>query len=588
VIQVPVVWLSFHAETIPRGYWDQTMLEDAFAGRLASMAPLSFKHFVIHAEPGDDDGLWPLADGCIVVVGARHHADRLHDINARITAYRWSIVVLTGDEEGVFPWAELDATVVMRQTPKIIDGQPLPDDGLWFGDGYTPTTRGVLASTLMEYTAKPEDLFFSGQVTHSRRKECVAALQSSQKVDATTGSVIATAGFTQGLEPVEYAQRLAAAKIAPCPSGPVSVDTFRVFEALEAGCVPIVDGRSPLYTQFTYWREVFGEGLPFPIVDDWRDGPQIIADTLKLWPAINNRCFVWWQGYKRSWALRIVEAVLEVSHAHAPLEVDQLITVVIPTSPIPSHPHTEILEETVASIRERLPTAEIRVVFDGVRPEQEHLRDQYEDYQRRALWLMNFVWHDVVPIRLETHHHQAMATRLALEGAETPCVLFVEHDTPILGDIPFHELSEAVMTGEANLIRLHHESSVLEPHRHLMVDEVPDVARAVPLLGTMQWSQRPHLASMQFYQGLLTKFFGEQSRTMIEDTMHGVLDYEWNHEGVAAWNRWRTFLYAPPGDMKRSTHLDGRAGEPMFDMTFEYDGDEIPPGAPYPSSRRVQ
>ena len=31
----------------------------------------------------------------------------------------------------------------------------------------------------------------------------------------------------------------------PCPSGPATPDSFRLWEALEAGCVPIADGYAP-------------------------------------------------------------------------------------------------------------------------------------------------------------------------------------------------------------------------------------------------------------------------------------------------------------------------------------------------------
>ena len=43
-----------------------------------------------------------------------------------------------------------------------------------------------------------------------------------------------------------------------------------------------------------------------------------------------------------------------------------LVTVLIPVSPIPSHPSTEVLDVTIDSIRTRLPDAEIIIMFDGV------------------------------------------------------------------------------------------------------------------------------------------------------------------------------------------------------------------------------
>lgn len=69
--------------------------------------------------------------------------------------------------------------------------------------------------------------------------------------------------------------------------------------------------------------------------------------------------------------------------------------------------------------------------------------------------------------------------------------------------------------------------------------------------------------------------------------MHGVLDYGWNKYGYQVWaERWRTFLYAPEGSMVRSLHTDGRGSEPKYEQVFEYDGDHVPEGAPYPTSLR--
>ena len=42
------------------------------------------------------------------------------------------------------------------------------------------------------------------------------------------------------------------------------------------------------------------------------------------------------------------------------------ITIIVPVSPIASHPDTAILAETIESIRYHHPTAEIFLTFDGV------------------------------------------------------------------------------------------------------------------------------------------------------------------------------------------------------------------------------
>jgi hypothetical protein len=65
------------------------------------------------------------------------------------------------------------------------------------------------------------------------------------KENGWIGTFIPTKGFTQGDPHDLYYRQMADAKVAPAPSGPETPDSFRLFEALESGCVPIADTRVP-------------------------------------------------------------------------------------------------------------------------------------------------------------------------------------------------------------------------------------------------------------------------------------------------------------------------------------------------------
>lgn len=245
------------------------------------------------------------------------------------------------------------------------------------------------------------------------------------------------------------------------------------------------------------------------------------------------------------------------------------ITVLVPTSPIPSHPDTKIIEETIYSIRTHLPESEIIIMIDGIRDEQKQFTDNYIEYTRRLLWKCAHEWYNVVPLLFDEHSHQAIMTRKALELVRTPLILFVEHDTPITPDrdIPFPKLANYILEGKANIIRLHHEALVLEVHKYLMIGEQED-----DLWATYQWSQRPHLARTEFYKHMLEEYFPPLAKTMIEDLMYGKLENAYRDQGKAGWDRFRVFIYTPEGDIKRSYHLDGREGEPKYESTFGIGG----------------
>lgn len=62
------------------------------------------------------------------------------------------------------------------------------------------------------------------------------------------------------------------------------------------------------------------------------------------------------------------------------------ITIVIPTSVIPSHPSTDIIEETINTIRVHLPDNEIIIQVDGLRDERLDWKDRYDEFKTRLLW----------------------------------------------------------------------------------------------------------------------------------------------------------------------------------------------------------
>jgi hypothetical protein len=270
-----------------------------------------------------------------------------------------------------------------------------------------------------------------------------------------------------------------------------------------------------------------------------------------------------WQHYKRRLAERLSDTVRELSG-----ELPQLgpVTVLVPTSPIATHPDTSIIETTIDSIRHHLPDAEILIMCDGVRAEQASYRDRYDEYLARLTWLCAHRWSRVLPIVHDRHLHQAEMTRRALDMVRTSLVLFVEHDTPIVTDEPidFDALIAACVGDHADLIRLHFESHVLPDHAHMMLDTEPQNVEGAPMLRTVQWSQRPHLATTAFYRSVIATHFPPDYVGMIEDVMHGVVHNEWRQYGLAGWDRYRLRMYAPPGNIKRSYTLDGRGSDPKW------------------------
>lgn len=239
------------------------------------------------------------------------------------------------------------------------------------------------------------------------------------------------------------------------------------------------------------------------------------------------------------------------------------LTVVVPVSPIPSHPDTKVLDETLDSIRHHLPDAEIVLTFDGVRAEQEHRRGDYERFIQAALWRADHAYGNVWPLIFEDHQHQTGMMRAVLDKLDTSLLMYVEQDAPLVTDEPidFELITQFILDGHSNLVRLHHEGRIPAEHEHMVHGDDGGFIR------TSQWSQRPHVASVAFYRRIMAAHFSPGARSFIEDRMHGVVDEAYRVDGLPGWRQYALHIYNPGQNLCRSYHTDGRAGEAKYDGT---------------------
>lgn len=535
---IPVIWLNYLKDIQARGYWDMGMLEDVFHNRMW-----------ITGYEFEDRFDFKDCDGAVVIMAARNQADYIDQLNNDLAKLKWVVLFLTGDEESVFPIEKIDHPniKIWVMSPK----QGRHERYSFLGTGYPPQMHELMPVDPPEKTL---DYFFAGQITHKTREEMQKWLIEIDKWDGLKGEVIFTDGFTKGLKPADYFAQMALAKTVPAPSGPVTTDSFRLFEALEAGAIPITENRE-------YWKFFFGQEELFPVLDSWEYLQGYIGDQIALYPSKHNNVFAWWQDYKRQMVLKIVNQIKELSGI---MPKKDPITILMPTSPLSRHPSTEHIEQTIRDTRVQLPDTEIIILVDGVRDEQSFLKEQYEEYKRKLLWLCNYKWHNVRLKIFDRHLHQSGMVREVLPEIRTPLILFVEHDAPLdpVFPIPFDKLGEIILSGKANAIRLSHEGVILPEHKHLMIGEPEDID-GVPLLRTAQWSQRPHLASTAFYRYIIDTYYGD--KRFIEHLVYGKIVEAYNVDGLPGWNLWKLWIYHPTGgNIKRSYDLNSRGNDPNF------------------------
>jgi len=288
----------------PPDQWDQHLLDLLFANQLHPTG-LEFKRV---------EG-YPNTDGCVLLIPGRYWHEHTDQVNEAVQRYKWLLAMRVGDEQDEFNIHDIDHPNCRWwvQTPQLrSDAAPRarypakrPDvdrdyEGVrLFGCGYPPHFDDLPA----EPPDKDMTVFLSAQNNHPRRKECFQALEQAH---VGLKYIHETTGFTEGLLPEAYTAIMARTKIAPCPAGPHTPDTFRLYEALEAHCVPIADDITPDYNSEGYWQALMPDAT-FPILHLYRNLPDWINDQLRLWPANVNRITAHWMRYKRQMALWLTE-----------------------------------------------------------------------------------------------------------------------------------------------------------------------------------------------------------------------------------------------------------------------------------------
>ena len=90
----------------------------------------------------------------------------------------------------------------------------------------------------------------------------------------------------------EMSEVLSSTEFLPCPNGFFHPETYRVYEALQCGCIPIVEDA------YKYYDRLFPDN-PFIKVDKWTDAKPIIKgwekDQIKK---KQKECKNWWNSYK--------------------------------------------------------------------------------------------------------------------------------------------------------------------------------------------------------------------------------------------------------------------------------------------------
>lgn len=298
-----VVWANLNPEADARGSWDQGIVEELTAG-------------YEHVEWKIEDVFGLINEGAVFVVPGQHNrwSDMAELLAAFVQTLPWALTIITSDEEALFP-----VELLPHDDKHLIWGEyhARPEFDRVIPIGLPPNTEtSIKGSRLRAWMndrdeGRDLDVFFAGQNTHPRREELIDTMKA-MACEPGSGNIswVASTGFRAGLERNDYLACMARTKIAPCPSGYHSLDSFRLYEAIAAGALPIIECSTPDAYEPEFWRALYGPRngswgtFPIPWVETWEDMPELVKiyRDRETWQHQRDKVQRWYADYRASLA----------------------------------------------------------------------------------------------------------------------------------------------------------------------------------------------------------------------------------------------------------------------------------------------
>jgi len=275
---------SFNKEDCAADKWDYGLLKEIFDNH-------NIEQIKVNSLP--------ITDRAFVVIPGPQNIGHEKHISKELKNISRLVLFITGDEEGVFDIDRIDH----------------PNAEIWIQyphkkhEAYNKLPVGVpqhLKNNLPNYKTKTYDVFFAGQITHQRREQLAGAI-------ALVNNALykPTDGFARGDKPIYYYDNLASSKIAACPAGAVSIDSFRLYEAIEMMSLPIVDFIDSSGLEDDFYQRLFNEVVPFYKTKDWNELSNINLKLLEAYPNNMHTVVCWWIKYKRDFGIKLMRQVNE-------------------------------------------------------------------------------------------------------------------------------------------------------------------------------------------------------------------------------------------------------------------------------------
>ena len=228
----------------------------------------------------------------------------------------------------------------------------------------------------------------------------------------------------------------------------------------------------------------------------------------------------------------------------------QELTVIVQSSFVPSHPSTEMIEQSLTSLSRLGSGFQILTVFDGFQGSEED-RKKYRKYKNRVRQYLPGEF-----CELSDWKNSGGTLEPALQMVQTPFLLYWEHDWELTTDIPTEEILAAIdELDDVRFIRLNKRRNVTQDSDRELHHR-PGMS-PVPLIMTPSWSANPHFSTTTIYRNFVIPKC--QENEPLEIPLFNEAQGDYRRMGLAAqYAKWGSCIYGQLGDSPVVKHLDGK------------------------------
>ena len=249
------------------------------------------------------------------------------------------------------------------------------------------------------------------------------------------------------------------------------------------------------------------------------------------------------------------------------------VSLIVVTSPIPSHPDTTLIDEAIESVlKMNYSFSEMIISYDKDRKNT----SSYKTYKKR----MKSKYPQFKHLELEEHGHFIGTFHNALNYCKTKYFFLLQHDISLIGKFPIQECLNTKLPW--NIIATHHfkpeecEKDIPEPTHWFPIMKK---TRDKNLLKTYGWSERIFLSRRDWMMDKIHEYYHKgKTVNFIESIFHKEFDKLWKKtQGIKTfhkisteprymkiydkfWSEWK--VYNLKSSVSYHKHLHGRTAKP--------------------------